>query len=100
DLLAQSDIDAVIVTMPTNMHRDGIIASAQAGKHIFTEKVLAPTLHECHEILTAVEQAGVKLTVSLPRLYASYTQAIKQIIDQKQLGELTLVRVRVSHNGA
>ncbi len=100
DLLAQPDIDAVIVDTPTNVHRDIIIASVQAGKHIFTEKVLAPTLHECNEILTAVEQAGVKLTVSLPRLNAGYTQAIKQIIDQKQLGELTLVRTRLSHNGA
>jgi len=100
DLLAEPDIDAVIVDTPTNVHRDIIIASVQAGKHIFTEKVLAPTLYECNEILTAVEQAGVKLTVSLPRLNAGYTQAIKQIIDQKQLGELTLVRTRLSHNGA
>jgi 1,5-anhydro-D-fructose reductase (1,5-anhydro-D-mannitol-forming) len=100
DLLAQSDIDGIIIDTPTNMHRDVMIAAAQAGKHIFTEKVLAPTLHECNEILAAVEQAGVKLAVSLPRLNAGYTQAIKQIIDQKQLGELTLVRTRLSHNGA
>src|SRR5947209_2518385 len=72
DLLAQPDIDAVIVDTPTNMHREVISAAAQAGKHIFTEKVLAPTLHECHEILTAVEQARVTLTVSLPRLNAGY----------------------------
>src|SRR5690242_10100758 len=49
DLLAQPDIAAVIVDTPTNIHRDIIIAAAQAGKHIFTEKVLASTLHECNE---------------------------------------------------
>ena len=98
-LLARGDIDAVIVDTPTNMHRDVMIAAAQAGKHIFTEKVLAPTLRECDEILAAVDQAGVKLTVSLPRLNAGYTQAIQAILAQGQLGDLTLVRTRLSHNG-
>jgi 1,5-anhydro-D-fructose reductase (1,5-anhydro-D-mannitol-forming) len=100
ELLARPDIDAVIVDTPTDRHRDVMIAAARAGKHIFTEKVLAPTLHECNEIAAAVEQAGVKLTVSLPRLSAGYTQAIKAIIDKGRLGALTLVRARLSHDGA
>src|SRR5262249_10034759 len=100
ELLAQADVDGVIVTTPTTMHREVMVAAARAGKHIFTEKVLAPTLRECNEIVAAVEQSGVKLTVSLPRLNAGYTQAIKAILDGGQLGQLTLVRTRLSHNGA
>jgi len=99
-LLARDDIDAVVVVTPTNQHRDVIVAAARAGKHIFAEKVLAPTVRECDEILAAVEYAGVKLTVSLPRLYAGYTQAIQAILAQGQLGDLTLVRTRLSHNRA
>ena len=99
-LLARSDIDAVIVDTPTDRHREVMVAAAGAGKHIFTEKVLAPTLRECNEIVAAVEQAGVKLTVSLPRLNAGYTQAIKAIVDGGLLGQLTLARTRLSHNGA
>lgn len=68
DLLAQEDIDAVIVDAPTNVHRDVIVAAAKAGKHIFTEKVIAPTHKEVEEIISAVEENEVKLTVSLPRL--------------------------------
>ena len=45
-LLARDDIDAVVVVTPTNQHRDVMIAAARAGKHIFTEKVLASTLCE------------------------------------------------------
>jgi predicted dehydrogenase len=100
DLLAHAAIDAVIIDTPTTMHRDVMVAAARAGKHIFTEKVLAPTLHECNEILAAVNAAGVKLTVSLPRLYAGYTQAIKDILDRKLLGDVTLVRTRLAHDGA
>jgi predicted dehydrogenase len=90
----------VVVGTPTNLHRDVIVAAAQAGKHIFTEKVLAATLHECNEILDAVKQAGVILMVSMPRLYAGYTYAVKEVIEQGVLGQLTTVRVRVAHNGA
>lgn len=100
ELLAQPDIDAVVTDTPTNMHRDVMVAAALAGKHIFTEKVIAPTLHECNEVLAAVEKTGVKLAVSLPRLYHGYTLAIRQVVEQKLLGELTLVRARLSHNGA
>ncbi len=100
DLLAQPTIDGIIVDTPTTMHHTVIIAAAKAGKHVFTEKVIAPTLHECNEILGAIEQARVKLTVSLPRLNADYTLAIKDILERNLLGTTTQVRVRLSHNGA
>lgn len=100
ELLARADIDAVIVDTPTSMHRDVMVAAAKAGKHIFTEKVVATTLRECNEIVEAVRQAGVKLTVSLPRLNHAYTLAVQEILSQGLLGELTLVRTRLSHNGA
>ncbi|MCY9665024.1 Gfo/Idh/MocA family oxidoreductase [Paenibacillus alginolyticus] len=99
-LLANPDIDAVIVDTPTNQHRDVIIAAAKAGKHIFTEKVIATTTKECNEILAAVETAGVKLTVSLPRLYTWFTQAAYNFIRGGQLGTVTTVRIRLAHNGA
>src|SRR5215208_4950515 len=61
-LLARDDIDGVVVVTPTNEHLDVMTSAARAGKHIFTEKVLASTLREANQILAAVEQAGVKLT--------------------------------------
>jgi 1,5-anhydro-D-fructose reductase (1,5-anhydro-D-mannitol-forming) len=100
ELLARSDIDGVIVTTPTNAHRDVIVAAAEAGKHVFTEKVLALHPAECDEILAAVDRAGVKLTVSLPRLSDPYTLAIRAVLAEGRLGDVTLVRVRLSHDGA
>lgn len=99
DMLAQEDIDAVIVDAPTNVHRDVLVAAAKAGKHIFTEKVIAPTLKEVNEIITEVNNNGVKFTVSLPRLNDGYTLSIQDILSQGLLGEITYVRVRLSHNG-
>lgn len=100
DDMLKSDIDAVIVDAPTNLHHEVIIKAARAGKHIFTEKVVAPTQREVNEILAEIEKAGVTLTVSLPRLNDGYTLAIRDILDKKQLGQVVLARVRLSHDGA
>jgi 1,5-anhydro-D-fructose reductase (1,5-anhydro-D-mannitol-forming) len=100
ELLARPDVDGVIVTTPTNAHRDVIVAAAEAGKHVFTEKVLAITPAECRDILAAVERSGVKLTISLPRLAAGYTLATRELLAEGRLGDVTLVRVRLSHDGA
>lgn len=100
DLLAQPDIDAVIVTTPTNIHRKVMVAAARAGKHIFAEKLIAATLREAREIAAAVEEAGVTFLVSLRRIADASTQSIKAIVDSGALGDLTQVRVRDSHSGA
>lgn len=99
DVLA-SDIDGVIVTTSTKIHPEVMIAAANAGKHIFTEKVVASTLKDTNTIVKAVNKAKVKLTVSLPRLNFGSTLAIQKVIKEGVLGELTQARVRLSHNGA
>ncbi|OWA36591.1 oxidoreductase [Saccharibacillus sp. O16] len=100
DMLSSGDVDAVIVDAPTNRHREVMIAAARAGKHIFTEKVIAPTEAEVTDILEEVKQSGIKLTVSLPRLNDSYTLAIQDILNRGLLGQITYVRARLSHDGA
>lgn len=100
DVLADPTITGVIVTTPTNRHREVMMAAAETGKHIFTEKVIATTTSECKEIIAAVHAAGVKLTVSLPRQNMPFTQAVQTIIQEGHLGTLTSIRIRLAHNGA
>ena len=100
DLLSRKDIEGVVVASPTKEHKEIISRAAKAGKHIFTEKVLASTESEALEILGAVKEAGVKLFVSLPRVYDGYTEAIQNLIQSEELGTITQTRVRLAHNGA
>ncbi|WP_028612031.1 Gfo/Idh/MocA family protein [Paenibacillus harenae] len=100
EMLQRDDIDAVIVDAPTAMHQEVMVAAARAGKHIFTEKVVAATLKEVNVILDEAAKNNVKLTVSLPRLNDGYTLAIRDILEKGLLGKVTLVRARLSHNGA
>jgi 1,5-anhydro-D-fructose reductase (1,5-anhydro-D-mannitol-forming) len=100
DLLARDNVDAVTVTAATNQHHEIMISAANASKHIFTEKLLAPTVAEAEEIIATADQADVALVVSLPRLYHGNTRAIVEQLDQGRLGEPTYCRVRLSHDGA
>jgi predicted dehydrogenase len=99
-LLARSDVDGVIVTTRTSAHPEVIIAAAEAGKHVFTEKVLALDPADARHIVEACERAGVRLTVSLPRLTHGYTLAIREILATGRLGQVAQVRCRLSHDGA
>jgi len=99
-LLARADVDAVCVNAPTNIHREVIVKAAKAGKHIFTEKVLAPTAAECADIRAAVEESGVKFCISFPHRTLPHNLLAKKAVDNGLLGEVSYVRVRNAHNGA
>ncbi|MBS4179444.1 Gfo/Idh/MocA family protein [Lederbergia citrea] len=99
-VLSNPAIDAVIVNTPTNLHKKVIIAAAKHKKHIFSEKVLAFSVEDCNEIYDAVEENGVHLMLSLPRLTESYYLYAQEALDSGKLGKLTTIRCRMAHNGA
>jgi len=99
-LLAREDVDAVCVNAPTNMHTEIMIKAAEAGKHIFTEKVMAITTVVAEKIAEAVKKAGVKFCISFPFRTHPANLFAKKVVDEKLLGDVTLVRVRNAHDGA
>ena len=99
-IFARDDVDAVICTTATRDHRDVLTRAAEAGKHIFTEKVLAASRAEADAILAAVDAAGVELMGSLPRLTGSAYRTTQRALDEGRLGTVSLARCRVAHDGA
>ena len=61
-LLARDDLDAVTVTTATTEHHAIMLRVIQAGKHIFTEKLLAPTVAEAEEVIAATDNASAGST--------------------------------------
>ncbi len=100
ELLRRSDVDAVLIDTPTNMHKEVMIKAANAGKHIFTEKCMCLNVADCDEVIEAVEKNGVKFAISFPHRCMPRNLFIKEAIDSGRLGEITLLRVRNCHNGA
>jgi myo-inositol 2-dehydrogenase/D-chiro-inositol 1-dehydrogenase len=61
DLVADGEVEAVMIVTNVTAHKDQCILAAQAGKHIFCEKPLAKTVEECHAIEEAVEKNKGKI---------------------------------------
>ena len=99
-LLKREDVDAVAVCSQTSMHKDIMIKAADAGKHIFTEKVLALHVADCDEIAEAVKRSGVKFCISFPQRCWGRNKYIKTMIDSGALGKVTVLRVRNAHDGS
>ncbi len=82
ELLAQKDIEAVVIASPTGTHAEVVTAAAQAGKQIFCEKPLSQDLTACDEAIAAVKKAGVKLQMGFMRRFdAPYAAAKQKIMD-------------------
>ena len=63
DVLARDDIQAVSICLPDWLHRDAVIAAAEAGKHILLEKPLAIEVADADAMVAAVERADITLLV-------------------------------------
>lgn len=98
-LLAREDIEAVICDAPTTAHHDVIIKAARAGKHVFTEKALCPTVKECLEVKEVLEETGVTFVISFPQRGRPSTQFAKKLVDDGLLGQIVSVRMRDAHAG-
>ncbi len=95
DILGSPDIDGVLVSTATSLHREIIVRAAQAGKHVHSAKVLSPEFAEAREIVSAADNAGIVLVTDLGWLYKHYVLRTKEIIDSGTIG--SLVNLRVAH---
>jgi len=100
EALLKSDAEGVIVCCSSDTHADAMIAIANAGKHIFTEKVLALTNADCERIEAAVNKNGVKFVISLFQKYGAAQCTMKKIADSGELGKINFLRFRNSHSGS
>ena len=93
-ILNDGNVDGVMVLTPPQHHLAPVVAAAKAGKHIFCEKPMAPTLEGADEMIGACEAGGVKLmTVFMKRFNWSF-QRVKELIEEGRLGEVFEVRAR------
>lgn len=98
--LLKSDAEGVIVCSASSEHADNIIEIAKAGKHIFTEKVLALTVEDCLRIKEAVEKNGVNFVISYPWKTVPAFMALKRAADDGLVGKVNYVRFRNCHSGS
>ncbi len=92
ELLAEKEIDAVIIATPEHLHHRMLLDALAAGKHVYVEKPLAHTIEECQEIMKAVAKSKSVVQVGTQNRSNSLYQMAKTMISQGLIGDCHYVR--------
>jgi predicted dehydrogenase len=87
-VLADPQVDAVVLATPHTQHARQVIAAARAGKHVFTEKPLALTRASAQAAVRACAEAGVTLAVGYNWRFQPALQEIRRMLEDGRLGKL------------
>ncbi len=75
-LLRDSNVEAVLIALPTYLHKEYILKAAEAGKHILCEKPLTLTSMEGREVLEALKGYDrVFMSAQCIRFWPVYVEA-------------------------
>ena len=91
-MVKKADIDAVDICLPHHLHKDAIIAAADAGKHILCEKPLCTGLNEAAEITRAIERNKVKLMCAHNQIFDPVVRAAKKAAQDGAIGKIYSTR--------
>jgi len=87
DMLANADIDVVIVATPSGLHPDQVVLAAEHGKHVITEKPMAITAEGLDRMTKATADAGVELAVIFQNRLSKDVFTVKRAIEQGVFGK-------------
>jgi inositol 2-dehydrogenase len=87
DLIADKEVDAVIIVTPTSLHCEIAIAAAQAGKAIFCEKPLSISLDEARATERAIAETGAFFHMGFMRRFDRGYRAAKRKLEEGVIGK-------------
>jgi predicted dehydrogenase len=88
EMLAEDEIDLVVISTPPNSHYKWAKQALQIGLHVMLEKPMALTTEECDELMQLAQVKGALLVVYQNRRYDLDFLTIKQQIEADQIGEI------------
>lgn len=87
EMAEDPELEAVSVTTPDFMHKDPVIAFAEAGKDVLCEKPLATSVSDAKAMVEVARKSGVKLMVAFHNRWSPPYALLKSRADSGELGE-------------
>lgn len=98
ELLANPEVDAVVIASPDHWHAIMAIDACRAKKDIYLEKPLTFTIKEGQELVKAVRENGIVLAVGSMQRAAVNFQTAAMHVQRGKLGKISQVLVHVGEN--
>ena len=95
-LINDPDVNAVYVATPPDSHADYAIRAMRAGKPVYVEKPMALNAAECEAMNRVSRETGVPLFVAFYRRSLPYFLKVKELIDQRVIGDIRYVSVQLN----
>jgi len=88
DVLSDPGVDAVVITLPANLHYEAAKKALLAGKHVLVEKPMTDRTETARELATLAKESGLVLMVDHHFLYKDSVRALKKLAGAGELGRL------------
>ncbi len=98
EMLADENIDAVVIATPDHHHARMTIAAAKAGKHVYCEKSPAIREDELYELVDTVKGSGIVYQLGHQISKNAVFQQAREIIQKEILGKITLIETTTNRN--
>jgi predicted dehydrogenase len=89
-MLAEAEVDIVLVITPIAQHFAHAMAALEAGKHVYVQKAMTTTLAEADQLLATRDRVGVKLAAAPGFDLFPMTQQMRQIVTDGALGRVAV----------
>lgn len=100
ELLADPDIEAVVIAVPLNQHEPIAVAALEAGKHVLSEKLMAHNITECKNLIRLAKEKGLLYAVGHQRHYNVLYENAYELIKEGILGDIKFIRAQWHRNNS
>lgn len=94
------EVDIIYIVLPNGLHKEYVIRSAKAGKHVLCEKPMANSSEECREMIAECNKANVKLMIAYRIHYQPHNRKLRDMLQAKEFGLAKYVEAHNSQSTA
>ena len=95
ELLADGEVELVVIAVPNDLHEEMAIRCLEAGKNVICEKPVTLSLESLDRMIAASRRTGKLLSVHQNRRWDSYYVTMKRLAEEGELGDVISVETRV-----
>jgi len=93
DLINDAEVNAIYIATPPDSHLEYAKKAMHAGKPVYVEKPMARNFAECEEMNRISHETGLPIFVAFYRRALPYFVKLKELIDQKVVGDVRLINI-------
>jgi predicted dehydrogenase len=100
ELLADKNIEAVVIAVPLNQHGPLAMEALNAGKHVLSEKLMAHDIAQCKNLIRKAKEKKLLLAVGHQRHYSVLYDNANHIVRDGLLGDVKFIRAQWHRNNS